>query len=94
MISRIQKSPASGGSGAEPGTNADLRGDGPWVRCAAAEVTSGMAIDCERLGTGMHSLAQDGHRALQLLDSGTRRYWLIRPMTVSPGSWPEGGELA
>jgi len=68
--------------------------DGPWVRCAAADVTSGMATDGERLGTGMRSLAQGGHRALRLLDSGRRRYWLIRPMAVSQGSWPEGGGLA
>ena len=78
----LNQSGFSGGSGV------------PCVRCAAAEVTSGMATDGERLGTGMHSLAQDGHRAVQLLDSGMRLYWLIRPMTVSQGSWPEGGELA
>jgi hypothetical protein len=38
-VAAVTRKVGPAGSWTEPGTNADVRGDDPWVRFAAAEVT-------------------------------------------------------
>ena len=72
MTSRIQKSPASKRFRGRAWDNGDLRGDGPWVRCAAAEVTNGMATDGRLMGNGSGRACTAWHKT----DIEPCDYWI------------------